>query len=139
MRTVKSCGLLLIRAAPEPAFLLMKHPNRFDLPKGHIRDGESELDCAFRELEEETGISRDQIRLDPTFRSETSYQTHYKRFGGAMVEKTLVVFLGYVDSEIAVVPHEHEAYVWIPWDPPHRIQAQTIDPLLEQVATVFSV
>ena len=28
---------------------------------------------------------------------------------------------------------EHVGFEWIPWNPPHAIQAQTIDPLLREV------
>ena len=62
MRKVKSCGVLVL-SADERSFLLMRHRNRWDLPKGHIEPDESELDCALRELREETGISADQIEL----------------------------------------------------------------------------
>jgi hypothetical protein len=29
---------------------------------------------------------------------------------------------------------EHESFRWFDWNPPHEIQAQTIDPLLDAVA-----
>jgi ADP-ribose pyrophosphatase len=57
MRQVKSCGVLLFRRQPEMAFLLLRQHHRYDLPKGHQEKGESDLDCALRELEEETGYS----------------------------------------------------------------------------------
>jgi 8-oxo-dGTP pyrophosphatase MutT (NUDIX family) len=59
-RTVRqplSCGFLILRGQPVDSFLLMKHPRRWDLPKGHLDEGETELQCALRELQEETGIS----------------------------------------------------------------------------------
>ncbi|MEM0230600.1 MAG: NUDIX domain-containing protein [Candidatus Woesearchaeota archaeon] len=36
---------------------------RFSLPKGHIRSGESPLEAAYREIEEETGIERKDLKL----------------------------------------------------------------------------
>lgn len=133
MRQVKSCGVLLFRRTPELAFLVMKHRNRLDLPKGHIEPGETEVECALREFEEETGISKHHVSLDPDFRFETSYQARYKRFGNELVNKTLVVFLGYLNAEAQVVATEHPGFEWIAWNPPHRIQAETIDPLLKAV------
>lgn len=73
MRQVKSGGVILFRDAPTCSFLLMKHTNRFDLPKGHIEKGESEVECALRELYEETGIYRELVVLEPDFRFETVY------------------------------------------------------------------
>ncbi|MCA9163702.1 MAG: NUDIX domain-containing protein, partial [Planctomycetales bacterium] len=63
-RPLKSCGFLILRTEPELSFLLMKHVDRWDLPKGHVDAGEDELTCALRELEEETSLRADQLRLD---------------------------------------------------------------------------
>ena len=64
MAKVKSCGFLVIRNDPNPSFLLMRHADRWDLPKGHVDPGESNKECALRELEEETGITVDDIEVD---------------------------------------------------------------------------
>ena len=50
MRQPLSCGFLILRGQPIDSFLLMKHPRRWDLPKGHLDEGETELQCALREL-----------------------------------------------------------------------------------------
>ena len=52
MRKLKSCGVIVMRTKPQLSFLLMQHPDRYDLPKGHIEAGEAEWDCALRELYE---------------------------------------------------------------------------------------
>ena len=54
MREVMSTGFLVIRRQPEVSFLLLRHPDRWDLPKGHLDPGETPAECALRELEEET-------------------------------------------------------------------------------------
>ena len=54
---IKACGFLVFRDVPDPSFLLMKHPKRWDLPKGHVDPGESEVETALRELHEETGLN----------------------------------------------------------------------------------
>lgn len=133
MRKVKSCGVLVMREAPRPSFLLMRHADRYDLPKGHIEAGECELDCALRELVEETAIAREDVDIDPAFRYEETYYPRYARFGGAVVEKTLVIFLGRLRRERAIVPREHAGYAWVDWSPPHSIQERTIDPLLRRL------
>lgn len=135
MPKTKSCGVLVMRTRPELSFLLMIHPTRKDIPKGHLDPGESETECALRELQEETGIATDDIELDPAFRFTTSYPVRYqKKFGGRTCDKTLVVFLGRLLQVVSIVPTEHTAYEWVCWNPPHQIQQLTIDPLLATLA-----
>jgi 8-oxo-dGTP pyrophosphatase MutT (NUDIX family) len=134
MSQLKSCGILVTRGRPIAEFLLMRHPTRWDLPKGHVDPGESERACAFRELWEETGIPADAIELDPEFRFTQEYPVRGYRTGGETWQKTLVVFLGTLTRDVPIQCSEHESHQWFPWRPPHQIQAQTIDPLLAAVA-----
>ena len=115
-------------------FLLMRHVDRWDLPKGHCDAGESQLDTALRETEEETGISAKQIELDPDFRFDLSYPVTYKRFGNRTLTKHVRYYLGFLTSKPELVLTEHESAEWIQWSPPHDIQSQTINPLLAAVA-----
>ena len=134
MNELKSCGVLVTRGRPLSEFLLMKHPTRWDLPKGHVDPGETEIQCALRELEEETGIAAADIELDADFRFTTRYSVvSQKRTGGEPWPKTLVIFLGRLKRDVEIVTTEHGSYAWFPWRPPHRIQEQTIDPLLSAV------
>lgn len=139
MLKVKSCGVLVMQDLPQTSFLLMVKPNRYDLPKGHLEPGEDELTCALRELYEETAIPAETIALDPTFRFHEVYQVkNYKRHGGQTVEKTLIIFLGWLQKTIQIKPCEHDDFIWMEWNPPHQIQSRTIDPLLKQVETHFA-
>lgn len=134
----KSCGVFVMRRKGSGAeFLLMRHTDRLDFPKGHIEGDESELECALRELKEETRIRPRQVRLDPKFRYENTYTARYKRFGHKPVTKTLVLFLGWVDEDAEAKVSEHAGYEWMTWAPPHRIQEQAIDPLLQFVDEHF--
>ena len=74
-----SCGFLIVRGNPIESFLLMKHSRRWDLPKGHVDEGETELQCALRELREETGIAAEDIEIDPTFSYENRYMVNQNR------------------------------------------------------------
>jgi len=126
-----SCGFLILRGQPVDSFLLMKHARRWDLPKGHVDEGETELQCALRELREETGIQETDIVVDPHFRFENHYMVNQKRYGGkGLIEKRLLVFLAKLIQPVNIVLTEHDDFHWFDWDPPHRIQEWTIDPLL---------
>jgi ADP-ribose pyrophosphatase YjhB (NUDIX family) len=46
LRQVKSCGFLVMKS--DQSFLLMKHSDRYDLPKGHMEIGETEQQTALR-------------------------------------------------------------------------------------------
>lgn len=138
---IKSCGVLVFRNKPEKSFLLMEHSHRWDLPKGHVDPGETEHQTALRELVEETGISANQIKLDPNFRFSHFYQVKKKRYGKQPVQKELVIFLGILLDDFAsneIVLTEHIGYRWFPWDPPHSIQTATIDPLLHCVSQFWN-
>lgn len=57
---IKSAGIIIIR---NKEALLVKHlqksehiNNVFGIPSGRLNNGESEIDCAIRELKEETGL-----------------------------------------------------------------------------------
>ena len=130
MQEAKACGFLIIRERDSREFLLMKHEDRWDLPKGHVDPGETEMQCALRELLEETGIDNNAIVVHPEFRFTTNYLVRKKRFGTSPVNKTLVVYLATLRRDVKIVPTEHPDYQWIVWNPPHQIQEKTIDPLL---------
>jgi bis(5'-nucleosidyl)-tetraphosphatase len=127
---LKACGVLVVRGDPISQFLLMRHADRWDLPKGHVDAGESELACALRELEEETGITADVVRIDPHFAFALRYHVQYARTGGERRLKTLKIFLGRLQKDVPIVTTEHQGHQWFDWSPPHAIQVQTIDPLL---------
>ena len=138
MPEVKSCGVLILRGRPVREFLLMQHADRWDLPKGHLDPGETEVQCALRELREETGIGDADVRLIDGFRFESHYPVRAKK-SGKLYDKTLVIFLGELLRDVPIAVTEHEGFEWFPWRPPHRIQAWTIDPLLAAVAGFVEV
>ncbi len=139
---VSAAGILLMtRPSDEQStwrFLLMRHAKRWDLPKGHAEPNESIEETALRETEEETGIPASRISLDPEFRFSLSYPLQYRKHGERVFQKTVHFFLGFVDHTHDICCTEHIGYEWFPWNPPHTIQAQAIDPLLAAVQEHFA-
>lgn len=138
MPEIKSCGVLVFRRLPTHSFLLMKHADRWDLPKGHVDPGETELETALRELEEETGIGANDILLDSDFRYSTTYTVRKNRYGNEPRLKELVIFIGELVNDVELKLTEHIGCDWFDWSPPHRIQEMSIDPLLNSVARYWN-
>ena len=115
MRRETSAGVLLFQDRPLRSFLvLLRHDGTPDLPKGHLKRGENELAAALRELEEETALRADGVRIDTGFSFSTSYSTRSRKTGEPM-EKTVHVFLGALDGPAHVEVSDHADYAWIPW------------------------
>jgi 8-oxo-dGTP pyrophosphatase MutT (NUDIX family) len=135
MAKIKSCGFLIYRNQPRRSILLMRHDDRWDLPKGHVDPGETNLDAAYRELQEETGITTTDIRLDEQFKFTEKYLVPGKRYGlEEPQKKKLIVYLAELIRPVEIIATEHLGYEWIEWSPPKFIQEKTIDPLLAELA-----
>ncbi len=130
---VRSCGVLVYRDEPKRAFLLMKHADRWDLPKGHVDPNESDVECALRELTEETGIDPQHVVFESDFRFVHRYSISRDRNKDTQRLKELVVFLVRLTQPSKIHVTEHDGYRWFDWAPPHKIQRKTIDPLLAAV------
>lgn len=132
--TVFAAGILLMTRQPR-RFLLMRHADRWDVPKGHSEPGETPLECALRETEEETGLPPQEIQLEPRFLHTVEYDVDTRRYGRA--RKRLDLFLGWVEREFEPTLTEHLGFEWFDWEPPHLIQERAIDPLLVDVERHF--
>lgn len=129
---VIAAGVLLMTREKPHQFLLMKHPDRWDLPKGHADPGETPRQTAIRELCEETGLTPSQVHLDERFEFRIEYPVHYPQEPKPRL-KRVFYFLGWIPHATEIHCTEHPASHWVVWNPPHKIQEQTIDPLLAVV------
>lgn len=134
--TVQAAGLLLMTRTQPRKFLLMQHADRWDLPKGHAEAGESLLETALRETQEETGIANSKIEIQPNFKFELEYDVVSSKRG--QYRKRVTYFLGWVDTPLEIVPSEHLGFSWFEWPVRRPIQSQTIDPLLASIATFLN-
>jgi bis(5'-nucleosidyl)-tetraphosphatase len=132
--SVFSSGYLIFRRGDRLQFLLMRHGDRWDLPKGHLDAGETKKQAALRELEEETGLVASWIWTDPDFVFEHRYWVTPRKGPEQRALKELTIYLGLLLEDREIACTEHLGHQWWDWSPPHRIQEQTIDPLLASVA-----
>jgi bis(5'-nucleosidyl)-tetraphosphatase len=108
----KSAGIVLFRKDNgKRHYLVLHYPGgHFDLPKGHIETGETELEAAERELVEETGI--DACELIDGYREIINYK--YKR-GDITIDKDVVFFLGRTEKKDVTLSYEHRDSMWLPY------------------------
>lgn len=94
MIELTSCGILLFKNDWK-SFLLMKHKDRWDLPKGHTEKGETIKQCAIREFEEETGLKQKDIIIIPEYRFDLVYYPLVKKYPKRMVKRIFMFILLY--------------------------------------------
>jgi thioredoxin reductase/8-oxo-dGTP pyrophosphatase MutT (NUDIX family) len=93
-------------AAPSGRVLMMRRTDGkgWSFPAGHIEDGETAAQAAFRELHEETGYRVGDIGQP--------YMRRIKDDGDGVVDCT--TFRVAIDEEFAPrLNHEHDAYIWV--------------------------
>jgi hypothetical protein len=82
---------------------------------------------------------QNQIVVDKHFRYAHQYMVTVARHGGEPKLKELVIYLArLVDPQAEIRCTEHLGYRWFDWNPPHRIQVKTIDPLLAQLGQYWA-
>lgn len=124
-----SCGFLVLRLNEMGwQFLLMRHADRWDLPKGLCELGETPLQTAFRELEEETGISESMVQVIQDF--EYTHRYRVTGFDGQPANKQLTIFVGIISGDPQIALTEHLSYRWFDWRPPHQIEPKNVDQVL---------
>jgi 8-oxo-dGTP pyrophosphatase MutT (NUDIX family) len=90
--------------------LLYRRGNYWNFPKGHFEPGERTIDVALRELEEETGIKKVELRIAPDFRA---YERFYFKIGNQGIYDTVILFLAETHkAEVKIIPREHSGYGW---------------------------
>ncbi|MBL8889287.1 MAG: NUDIX domain-containing protein [Planctomycetaceae bacterium] len=124
-----SCGFLLLKKNQTNwQFLLLRHADRWDLPKGLCEIGETPLGTAFRELREETGIPESMVQVLKEF--EYCHRYRVTGFDGQPTNKQLTIFLGIVSGDPQIALTEHLSYRWFDWKPPHQIEPKNVDQVL---------
>ena len=103
----KSCGAVLYRNQDELRVLLIKQARNgnWSFPKGHVEEGETEIETAVREVREEVGL---EIEPVSGFRETITYNPK------ANVKKDVVYFVSRSQSPIVKLQKEEVSdYKWL--------------------------
>lgn len=121
----KSCGALVYRCQDNHLQLLLirhKQGGHWSFPKGHVENGETEIQTALREVKEETGLA---IEILPGFREQVNYSP---RPG---ISKDVVYFFGYAeDSRTVRQVEEISELRWVDLNRSHEFLTYDNDQVL---------
>ncbi|MFH1306882.1 MAG: NUDIX domain-containing protein [Candidatus Micrarchaeota archaeon] len=108
-----SAGFVLFRQVEENRYFLLMHykAGHWDFPKGHVEEGESEIEAARRELAEETGIGEAEV-VDG-FKYEYEYE--FGNRNGKPKSKKVTFMLAKTPKKITRLSHEHKGARWVPY------------------------
>jgi bis(5'-nucleosidyl)-tetraphosphatase len=116
MKKQVSAGIVVYYKPSETVEYLLLHyiPGHWDFPKGKLEAGETKIQAAMRELEEETGLT--EISIHEGFEQALTY--YFKDRFGNDIEKTVHFFVGQVPNreKLITLSKEHQGYVWLPFD-----------------------
>ncbi|XP_006622544.1 bis(5'-nucleosyl)-tetraphosphatase [asymmetrical] [Apis dorsata] len=113
MMTTRACGFVIFRRIQGMVeYLLMQvsyGEHHWTPPKGHVDPGESDMESALRETQEEAGFLPSDLIIFEDVKQELNYEVNGK-------PKTVVYWLAElinIDKPIQL-SHEHQAFKWLP-------------------------
>lgn len=106
---MKKLNVILVYDKDEKNILMCKrekepYKGKYNLVGGKVEPGENELEAAYRELEEETAITRDDITL-----------YNLMNFSYKLTDVELEVYAGKLNKDVTVVEEVNKLY-WISKD-----------------------
>ena len=132
-----SAGIIVIDQAskgPEPTVLCVRAYSNWDFPKGQLDPGESHIEAAVRELEEETTLTLADVRLIGLKAPAVSY-------GSGKGKKTATYFLAdRISRSVPFLPvnpelgkPENDEYRWVPISQLKQQVAKRLSPIADYV------
>lgn len=118
----KSIGGVIFRKDEEDIKFLLLHyqSGHWDFPKGHIEEGESDIDTLEREVREETGISN--LKIIPGFKKKIRYfyrakgeeaERLKKQKKSANIMKQVIYYIAETKTEEVKISFEHTGFEWL--------------------------
>ncbi len=110
----KSFGVMpVMKKDDEWLFLLIQHNNgHWAFPKGHPEQGESEIETAKREFEEETGVKEYELKENTFFIEDYSYQGK-----DGVIKKQVKYFLAIVNKpDVFLQKEELQNFKWVDYE-----------------------
>ncbi|MCI8344917.1 MAG: NUDIX domain-containing protein [Clostridia bacterium] len=107
LRKEKSCGCIIIKNR-KVLLVYEKNTNFWGFPKGHMEEGESELQTALREVKEEVGL---EVEIDKERRYELNYIIRDE------IDKTTVLYIAMPKNEEIIIQESEIANIkWCDFD-----------------------
>lgn len=124
MKYEKSCGAVIFDG--DKILVIQQVKGHWGFPKGHVEEGETEVQTAIREIKEETNLD---VEIDETHR----YVEHYSPEEG--IEKDVVFFIAKkIGGEVKVQEEEVKDTEWLlPKDAMERLTFDTSRNILSKV------
>ncbi|MDD5148549.1 MAG: NUDIX domain-containing protein [Candidatus ainarchaeum sp.] len=95
----------------ETRFLLLHYTSgHWDFAKGHVEENETEEQVLWRELEEETGITKKQAKIIPGFRERITY--FYKKGEETIFKEVIILLVESATDSVRLSP-EHNEFDWL--------------------------
>lgn len=124
-----SAGAVILRQAPSGwRYLLLRVFRTWDFPKGGVEAGESPLQAAVREVEEETALTALDFRWGEAYRETAPYS-------GGKIARYYVAASPLGDVSLPVNPElgrpEHHEFRWVGYADARRLLPERLQPVLQ--------
>ena len=110
-----SAGIIIYRKTEDGLkFLILYHGRGYwNFPKGKIESEEKSFQAAIREIKEETGLARGDLKFNESFKAYEKF-TFWRRLGnkGIKVFKIVIFYLAETRNPIIKISKEHNGYGW---------------------------
>jgi len=121
-----SAGIIIFRRTSEGIkFLILYHGGDYwNFPKGKLEESERSWQAAFREVAEETGLNKNELKLAGNFKTFEKF--HFRR-GATKVFKVVILYLAQTTKKQIVLSDEHDGYGWFKFGDAKRIMSKHED------------